>query len=81
MSTLTFLEKNKFEKLLGMSSGYVLNFSNKTFEQFIGDTINIDIYSGPGYENYCSKAEKLRQIWKNESDVCVGKLLGFDYIL
>lgn len=75
MSTLTFLEKNKFEKLLGMSSGYVLNFSNRTFEQFIGETINIEIYGGHGYEIYCSKAEKLRQIWKNESDVCVGKLL------
>jgi hypothetical protein len=75
VSTLTFLEKNKFEKLLGMSSGYVLNFSNRTFEQFIGDTINIEIYDGTGYENYCSKAEKLRQIWKNESDACVGKLL------
>jgi hypothetical protein len=58
-----------------MSSGYVLDFSNKTFGQFIGETINIDIYDGPGYEIYCSKAEKLRQIWKNESDACVGKLL------
>jgi hypothetical protein len=75
MSTLTFLEKNKFEKLLGMSSGYVLNFSNRTFEQFIADTIGIEIYGGHGYENYCSKAEKLRQIWKNESDPCVGELL------
>ncbi|MDR2409187.1 MAG: abortive infection family protein [Bacteroidales bacterium] len=72
---MTFLEKNKFEKLLDMSSGYVLNFSNRTFEQFIGETINIEIYGGPGYEIYCSKAEKIRQIWKNESDVCVGKLL------
>lgn len=75
MSTLTFLEKNKFEKLLGMSSGYVLDFSNRTFEQFIAETINIKIYDGPGYEINCSKAEKLRQIWENESDACVGKLL------
>jgi hypothetical protein len=76
VSTLTVLEKNKFEKFLGMSSGYVLDFSNKTFGQFIEETINIDIYGGQGYEIYCSKAEKLRQIWKNESDACVGKLLA-----
>jgi hypothetical protein len=35
MSDLTALEKRKLEKLLGMDSGYVLNFSNKTFAEFV----------------------------------------------
>jgi hypothetical protein len=30
MSTLTNFEKRKFEKLLGMGSGHVLDFSNRT---------------------------------------------------
>ena len=37
MSDLTNLEKRKLEKLLGMASGYVLNFSNKTFAEFVMD--------------------------------------------
>lgn len=58
-----------------MDSGYVLDFSNSSFTRFILETINIDIYGGPGYEEYCSKAYKLRQIWSRESDVVVGKLM------
>lgn len=38
--------------------------------------INIDIYNGPGYTEYCSKAKKLRQIWSDEPDSIVGTLLN-----
>jgi hypothetical protein len=31
MSTLTFKEKQKLEKLLGMASGHVLNFTDRRF--------------------------------------------------
>jgi hypothetical protein len=41
----------------------------------VRETVNIDIYEDNGYENYCSKANKLRQIWENEKDVTIGKLL------
>jgi hypothetical protein len=75
LAELSFREKNGFERLFGMSSGYVLDFSNKSFAQFVGEIINIDIYSGPGYETYCSKADKLRQTWTDESNVVAGKLL------
>jgi hypothetical protein len=44
MSDLSNLEKRKFEKLLGMSSGYVLDFSNRTFAEFITDSTGLDIY-------------------------------------
>jgi hypothetical protein len=37
MSDLTAIEKRKLERLLGLGSGYVLNFSNRTFEEFILD--------------------------------------------
>lgn len=75
MASLTYREKLNFEELFEMGSGYVLDFSNATFARFIGETINIDIYGGLGYEEYCSKANKLRQIWENESNAVVGILM------
>lgn len=75
MSNLTYREKSTMEELFGMSSGYVIDFSNNSFSRFVGDTINIDIYADPGYEEYSSKANKLRQIWENEPDSVVGILI------
>ena len=37
MSDLTNLENRRFERLLGMAGGYVLDFSNRTFAEFITD--------------------------------------------
>ena len=34
MSDLPILEQTKFEQLLGMESGYVLDFSDRTFRGF-----------------------------------------------
>ncbi len=76
MASLSFREKSKLEALLGMESGYVLQFSNSSFARFIGDICNIDIYNGKGYEEYASKANKLRKIWDNENDLVVGNLLN-----
>jgi hypothetical protein len=44
MSSLSHTEKVKLEKLLGMSSGYVWNFSDKTFHAFIADVVGLDIH-------------------------------------
>jgi hypothetical protein len=44
MSDLTFVEKEKFEKLLGMASGYVLDFSDRTFGEFVSDSTGRDIF-------------------------------------
>jgi len=35
MSDLSFKEKERLEKIYEMSSGFVMNFSNKTFKEFI----------------------------------------------
>ena len=75
MAKLTYQEKSVLEELFGMSTGYVMDFSNSTFERFVDDTINIDIYHGPGYEENLSKAKKLRQIWNEEPDSVVGTLI------
>ncbi len=75
MANLSFKEKAIFEELFDMKTGYVIDFSNKTFALFVGDVVNIDVYGGIGYEEYSSKANKLRQIWAEEPDGVVGTLM------
>lgn len=38
MSSLSLIEKQKLERELGMSSGYVLDFSNRTFDDFFSES-------------------------------------------
>lgn len=68
-------DKRVLEEFLGMASGYVLSFSDKTFSDFVHETVDIEIYA----DNYClygtSKAKKLRAFWERESDYIVGRLL------
>ncbi len=76
MSNLSLMEKKKLERVFGMSSGYVLNFSNRTFEEYIVESVGIEIYSKK-YSDMPSdsKANYMRAFWKNESNYIVGKLL------
>lgn len=57
-----------------ISSGYVLDFSNRSFSNFVLESIGIDIYEDDNYTEYCSKGQKLRQIWDTEPDFKVTKL-------
>jgi len=75
MSDLTSIEKIKLEKLLEMDSGYVLDFSNRTFQEFILENLNIDIYDEKYNYNSGSKANRLRGFWKEESNSTVGELI------
>lgn len=73
MSTLKSYEKIILEKLFDRS-GYVLNFTDKTFAEFFREH-DISINE----EKYCfngtSKMKRLRAFWEVESDVAVGKVL------
>ena len=82
MANLSYTEKTTLEELFGMSTGYVIDFSNNTLQGFIGSITGIDIYADPGYTEYCSKANKLRQFWDDEPDDVVGGLLAalLDYL-
>ena len=76
MANLKSTDRLKLEKLFEMSSGYVLNFTNATFRQFIRDNSGLDIYSSK-FETYGdSKAKRLRAFWEIESDQAVGKLIA-----
>lgn len=76
MSDLSKIEKRKLERAFGMSSGYVLDFSNRTFEEFIFDSTGIEIYDSKYDFESGSKANRLRAFWDIESNYTVAKLLG-----
>ena len=75
MSNLSNIDKLKIEKLLGMGSGYVLDFSNRTFSEFLFDSVKVDIWDEKYNYNSGSKANRLRAFWLNESDEKAGRLL------
>jgi hypothetical protein len=77
VANLKFADKMQFEKLLGMSSGYVLNFSDRTFQEFVWESVNRNIYDEKFVAGHSgSKAKCLRSFWKEEPDHIVGKLLA-----
>ena len=71
-----------FEKFFGMKSGYVLDFTDNSFKDFVKKSIDIDIYK----EDFISKVEAeypssskkniLKYLWNNESDDKVFKLVS-----
>ncbi|QDU87950.1 hypothetical protein Pla175_13170 [Pirellulimonas nuda] len=75
MSSLTFLERQTLEKYLRMSGGYVLEYSDRTFQEFVCESVGVDIHDGKYAIDGGSKARKLRAFWKAESDIMVGTLL------
>ena len=75
MADLTNTEKRQFERLLGMGSGYVLDFSNRTFAEFVIDSTGRDPYDAK-YDHGSSKANRLRGFWAAESNRMVGKLMA-----
>jgi hypothetical protein len=76
MSDLTFAEKRKLERVLGMASGYVLDFSNRTFEEFVLDSTGRNIFDSRYDHASGSKANRLRAFWQKEDNRVVGKLLN-----
>jgi len=75
MANLSYIERRKLESFLKIGDGYVLNFSNRTFEEFIFDSTGRRVYGGNYEDCGSSKANHLRCFWKKEPDHVVGKLL------
>ena len=70
MADLDFIEKDLIDRLL-VSSGYVLDFTNRTFQEFVYEKIQVDVYAK--YQG--SKGKILRAILADYDNVIVGKLL------
>ena len=76
MADLTFIERATIEKFLGMGSGYVMDFSDRTFQEFIGEAVGLDIDDEKYHYASNSKANRLRKFIKIESNYTFGKLLS-----
>lgn len=76
MNFLNSIEKKYCEDLLGMSSGYVLDYSNAKFAEFFRECVQIDIEGDKYFFNGESKTKRLRAFWELESDRVVGKVLN-----
>lgn len=68
MNSLTHIEKQKLERELGMGSGFVLNFSNRTFEEFFREVVGVQIYDSLYDYSSGSKANRMRAFWRVASD-------------
>lgn len=68
MSSLSVADKVLLEAVLGMSGGYVLDFSNDSFAAFFHD-LDVDIYDSERYPGFGdSKANRLRALWRSGAD-------------
>ncbi len=75
MASLRFREKNHLEEFLEMGSGYVLNFSDRTFADFFRD-FDVEIDDIRYLEGHSgSKANRMRSFWALTDDRLVGDVL------
>lgn len=58
-----------------MGSGYVFDFSNRTFDEFVADTTGRSIYDDKYNYGTGSKANRLRGFWNEEPNHLTAKLL------
>lgn len=75
MAELNYKEKFLIEKLFEMPTGYVMDFSNNTFQAFIFDSVRVNIYDDKYFYASGSKANRLRAFFTEETNYKVGQLL------
>lgn len=68
MNLLTHVEKQKLERELNMADGYVLNFSNRTFEEFFREVVRVQIFDSRYNLGSGSKANRVRAFWQIATD-------------
>jgi hypothetical protein len=75
MVSLKHSEMRIIDDALAMESGYVLNFSDRTFAEFFDDEFGITIYSEKYAFNGTSKAKHMRAFIKTEDEYTVARVL------
>jgi hypothetical protein len=75
MADLSFTEKQILENILEMRSGFVLDFTNRSFQEIVSDATGLDIYLEKYEDGGTSKANLLRSFWAKESNQAISKLL------
>ena len=76
MPDLSSIEKVKLGKMFEMEGGYVLDFTDITFLEFILENTNIHISDGKYGYAIGSKANRLRAFWAKEANYIVGKIIS-----
>jgi Abortive infection C-terminus len=74
MATFTPVEKRILEEYLQMGGGYVLDFSNRRFQEFVFDSVRLNI-DDEAVGGFGSKAVRLRYFWRRQPNHIVGKLI------
>ncbi len=76
MSNLTAKERRALEAFLGMETGYVLNFSDRTYARFFEEAVDRNI-DDPRFQTHgYSKAKRMRSFWDQEDNWVVAKCLA-----
>jgi len=75
MANIRPIELKLVDDLTGMSSGWVLDFSNKTFAEFFQDEAGIDIYDDAYNEGSGSKGKRLRAFLRKAQPLAVSRIL------
>jgi hypothetical protein len=73
MANLNFSEKQLIESVFDMSTGYLLDFTNREFKEFMKDVVSYDIYKK--YPDL-SKAKMFRAFLKDETEPYAGKAIA-----
>ncbi|NTW15676.1 MAG: abortive infection family protein [Candidatus Moranbacteria bacterium] len=76
MSNLRTIEKMNLEKFFDMGGGYVCDFNDRTFQEFMLEATGVDVYKDGYDSNGTSKANRLRNFWKIESNFLVAKQIA-----
>jgi hypothetical protein len=75
MASVKRSDMRLIDQVFGMESGYVLDFSNRTFSEFFEDEFGMNIYEEKYQVRGGSKANLLRGFIDVEDDYLVGKAL------
>ena len=75
-SPFNYQENIIIEKIFEMDDGYVLGFSNRTFQDFVYKSMGIDIYDKKYEFRSGSKANRLRGFWEVETNYNISILVG-----
>jgi len=75
MNKLKLSDRRFLEEIFAMGSGYVLNFSDRTFAEFFENELSINIDDPKYRSNGTSKAKRLRAFLQIESEAVVAKAL------
>ncbi|WP_415182193.1 restriction endonuclease [Phaeovulum sp.] len=75
MTVIRPIELKLINDLTEMDSGYVLNFTNRTFAEFFSDEVGVDIYDDTYKEGTGSKGKRLRAFLRKAQPLAIANLL------